>query len=237
MRWSLRSGCALSFALLLIVSDGCARREHPSPPPPVARVEVDTLVAAHAPQLGEWLSQWRRAAPEFELNQLERNGPAPFTLLNIVSYNPRDPMERQRRLRYGVFAPDSTRFIDPDVYREITMDPGGPAIGRDANSAPRLVDLATHSVTRLVDCGTACGNDDAFWIDRLRFVLMGWSEADTLGNLRAELRFYDLGNGMLTTFSTPPVSRDAFGHYVAASDSAILRRDAARASAGTPHGT
>ena len=86
-------------------------------------------------------------------------------------------------------------------------------------------------------CAALRSSVDAFWIDRLRFVLMSWSEADTLGNVRAELRFYDLGNGMLTTFYTPPVSHDAFGHYVAASDSAILRRDAARASIGTPHGT
>ena len=230
-----RAGFGLVLVAWLVVPVGCGRREQPSPPPPSAQAEVDTLVAANAAQLEEWVSEWRLAAPEFELNLLEKNGPGPFTLLDIVGYNPRDPRERERRLRYGIFAPDSTRFIDPDVYRAIGIGPGGaPTIERDANSAPRLVDLATHSATRLLDCGTACGNSDAFWIDRLRFVLIGWSEADTLGNIRAELRFYDLGNGMFTTFYSPQVTPDAFARYLAASDSAVLRRDAMRAQ-GRPH--
>ncbi len=233
-----RAGFGLVLVAWLAVSVCCARREQPGPSPPAAHAEVDTLVAANAAQLAEWVSQWRSAAPEFELALLQKNGPAPFTLLDIVAYRPRDPRERERRLRYGVFAPDSTRFIDPDIYRSIGIGTGGaPMIERDANSAPRLVDLATQSATRLLDCGTACGNSDAFWIDRLRFVLVGWSEADTLGNIRAELRFYDLGNGMVTTFYSPLVSRDAFVHYLAASDSAVLRRDAMRAQGQTPRGT
>lgn len=233
----VRAAFGLVLVACLAASGGCGRREQPGPPP-LARAEVDTLVATNAAQLAEWVSWWRQAAPEFELNQLEKSGPAPFTLLDIVPYNPRDPRERERRLRYGIFAPDSTRFLDPDVYRAVGIGPrGAPAIEHDANSAPRLVDLATRSATRLLDCGSACGNSDAFWIDRLRFVLMGWSDADTLGNIRAELRFYDFGDGMLTTFYSPLVSRDAFAHYLAASDSAILLRDAARMRGATPRGT
>jgi len=220
----MRPLAALSLAALLV---GCARGAPPQEHARAARRPgpVDTLIAAHTDRLEAWRGAWLRADPTFEWGLLEREGPEPFTLHDITPYNPRNPEERIRRLHYGIFSPDSTRFIDPDIYRSLDVDELGHAhFTRDSNSAPRLVDLASHSALHLFDGGPMGGSDDAFWLDRLRFAIIGYSQVDSAKSMRTDITFYDLGTGMQVVYRTSPVSSDAYERYLGALDSLLIAR-------------
>jgi hypothetical protein len=220
----VRALAALSLAALLL---GCGRG---APPEEHARAvrkpgPVDTLIAAHTDRLEAWRGAWLKADPTFEWGLLEREGPEPFTLHDITPYNPRNPEERVRRIHYGIFSPDSTRFIDPDIARTLDVDElGHPHFTREAGSAPRLVDLGSHSALHLFDGAAMSGSEDAFWLDRLRFAIVGHSEVDSAGDTRVDLSFYDLGSGMQVVYRTSPVSRDAYGRYLGALDSLLIVR-------------
>ena len=101
--------------------------------------------------------------------------------------------------------------------------------GGDADSAPALLDLRTDSLYTLTVIGPSFTFEDAFWVDRDRFVIVGYGErefAPWRGG--GDLWLYDLTRSTLTLYHTPDVRKDAYGPFIERSNAAQRKRVRAR---------
>jgi hypothetical protein len=235
----MRRALLLSVAAFIAIA-GCGKREReaatsgemPSTAPASsgntlgARVgpKSDPLLAAAAPRLSEWSRRWAAVLPGFMLDSLYREASS-----RMPDFYPRaagaDDIERARV--FGELSPDSTRIVEPDSYREkgrTWQDWGG-----DADSAPALLDLRTDSLYTLTVIGPSFAFEDAFWVDRQRFVIVGLGEREfDPWQGGGDLWVYDLARGTLTLYHTPSVNKDAYGRYMRLSDAAEKERVARR---------
>lgn len=215
----------LGAAAILTALAGCARRSEPpvaGVPPPAP---PDPAIAEMAPHLGGWLALVQRAQPGIGVDSLRRAHRGPFTLHDIRPYNVDGREERARLRMFGVYAPDSTRVVDPDSYLEVSREATRISVGGEPDSKPVLIDLKTRSVTVLEFCGTDCSFDGAFWLDALRFALTGTVVLDTTGARCGRVRLYDLNDGTVTEYQLPAlVDRSAWMRFEMALDSARVAR-------------
>jgi len=227
----IRVGCrlaslgALCLALTLILAVGCAPSNPAARSRDSAPAALDTLVVRLTPGLAEWFGLWRRADPEFEPFRLLRHGHGPFTLHDIRHYDLRDPAERRRRHLYGVFAPDSERFLDPDRGFDVAIVNGLPVFAHGPDSTAALVDLKARSISNLEPTGLKWAADGALWLDPERFALTGTlATDDSTGRRCGFVLAYDLHSGDVSEFRTPAVDATSFHRYLAARDSVLLGR-------------
>ena len=212
----------LLLATLVALAAGCSRSAPPEargPAPPPA--PPDTLIGQLAPFLADWLAVWRSAAPATTLDSLQRESEVPFTLHDIHRYDVNRWEEARRRRLFAVYAPDSTRFIDPDTRFDATREERTIELTRGLESSPALVDLKTRSTSGLETSWQAGDCDGAFWLGNERFAITGTSPgADTTGARYGFVRVFDLNAGTVIEYQTPRVGPQAFKLFQAARDSA-----------------
>lgn len=230
-----RGSLALLAGVMVVAMGGCGRK-HPDsgsappdtvvPPPGSesslgARVDVSTdrYLRAMAPQLRDWVARWRTALPGFALDSLYRE-PGTFPVGYRRATTSRD-LERARV--FGQLSPDSTRIVEPDMYRE--KSDGEWELRPEPEAAPAIVDLRDDSLTVITVMGTEGGFEDAFWIDRDHAVLVGYGERRVepwAGG--GDLWELDLPRKQLTLYHTPDVAKDAYDRYLERSIAAQKQR-------------
>jgi hypothetical protein len=116
-----------------------------------------------------------------------------------------DSVITTQRARWFVWSPDHTRAVDPNFDRE--WDPDNHDFGYDDVAVSELMDFNSHTTRFLDRCGMDCRNDDAIWLDRERFALMGWTTAAASDSLfEPKVLVIDLGRGTMTRGLGRPVS-------------------------------
>jgi hypothetical protein len=180
-------------------------RGHRSTPRGLGAVLLLTLVASCAPRtprfdavrltnelrrpLAHWVVYWRGYDPAFTLDSLRWD--LTDTILVERTGAITDSLRNTATARWWAWSPDRTRAVDPDWYRE--WDPDRKEFMYEPDAQSELLDFTTRTGSYLTFCGTGCRNDDAVWLDRERFVLMGWQDADNGDSLfQPAVTVYDL---------------------------------------------
>ncbi len=208
---------------------GCARRVPPPAEDSPGLAGADSLLAAHAPILEEWVQLWRRAIPSFGLDSMRAGPLHPFDL-SAIGVVPLDSSGFHRPAREGlyVWSPDSTWAVDPNYYMDVGPD-GEPGFEPDAGVA--LIHRRDRVWRSLAFSGTPARWDDVFWLDSSRFLVAGWKESPQRPwRWRPTLDLWDLGARRIRGYWGPWVNERARGAYEAAFDSAfVAKRSPARA--------
>jgi len=180
--WQAGSAHVLASALLLAALAGsCA--------PATPRFDRARLTAELRAPLADWVRFWRRYDPRFALDSLRWG--VEDTIRVERTETVVDSMRTGASSRWWAWSPDRTRAVDPDWYRE--WDPERREFMYEPDAVSELLDFTTGTGSFLDPCGTGCRNDAAVWLDRERFVLMGWVDADDGDSLFApDVRVYDL---------------------------------------------
>lgn len=221
----MRGRLVLAVLVLALAIPSCGRGGRDTPPapgdpggvsptgsPPGVRVDLatDDLLAAMRDGLDAWAERWRAAAPGFALDSLYRDAAQPF---HPQLTRPLTTQDVQRARFFGAVSPDSSRIAEADWYRQV-ID-GEPELWGEPDAAPALVDLKADSFHVLTTIGTVGGFEEVFWIDRERFVVIGYAERRfEPWSGGGDLWVYDLARGTLTTFHTPDVGREAYERYL-----------------------
>ncbi|MFI5372796.1 MAG: hypothetical protein ACHQ52_14665 [Candidatus Eisenbacteria bacterium] len=167
--------------LVLLAATSCA--------PATPRFDAARLTRELRRPLADWCVYWRRYDPAFTLDSLH------WSRVDTIQVEQTEPLADSLRnsadSRWWAWSPDRTRAVNPDTYRE--WDPDEKGFLYDADAASELLDFGTHTGSVLQSCGTGCRNDDAVWLDRERFTLMGWEDADNGDSLfEPVVSVYDL---------------------------------------------
>jgi hypothetical protein len=172
-------GAILALATVLLGS--CAPR--------TPRFDAARLTNELRSPLEHWVVYWRGYDPAFALDSLR------WTVADSVHFEqPRaisDSLRNTADSKWWAWSPDRTRAVNPDTYRE--WDPDRKEFLYDADAASELLDFTTRTASLLEFCGTSCRNDDAVWLDRERFAVMGWQDIDNGDSLfEPVVTVYDL---------------------------------------------
>lgn len=147
------------------------------------------LTAELREPLADWTRYWCRYDPAFTLDSLR------WSVVDSIRVERTerlpDSVRTGRASAWFAWSPDRTRAVDPDAYR--VWDPGQKRFRYEPEAVSELLDFPTHTGSFLQSCGTSCRNDDARWLDRERFALVGWEDADDGDSLFGPVvRVYDL---------------------------------------------
>jgi len=154
----------VALAALALLAVSCAPR--------TPRFDRARLTAELREPLADWTTYWRRYDPAFALDSLRWSV---IDSIHVAGTEPlSDSVRTRAALRWYAWSPDRTRAVDPDTYREWEPETG--TFGYEPDARAVLYDFAQYHAQVLESCGTPCRYDDARWLDRDRFVLMGWIE-------------------------------------------------------------
>jgi hypothetical protein len=139
--------------------------------------------------LVHWVVYWHGYDSTFTLDSLKWTVVDSIHIERTVAIS--DSLRNTADSKWWAWSPDRTRAVNPDTYREWDRD--RKEFLYDADAASELLDFSTHTSSQLEFCGTGCRNDDAVWLDRERFALMGWEDADNGDSLfQPVVTVYDL---------------------------------------------
>ncbi len=176
-----RGARALILFPLALLAVSCA--------PATPRFEAGRLTRELRQPLADWVSYWRAYDPAFALDSLR------WTLADTILVERTEAISDSLRTtpspRGWAWSPDRSRVVDPNWYRE--WDPDRNEYMYEPDAVTELLDFTTRTGTFLQFCGTGCRNDAAFWLDRERFALVGWTDTDMGDSLFApRVTVYDL---------------------------------------------
>jgi hypothetical protein len=199
-------------------------------------VSVDTL--ANGLPIGavaaadDWVQICRRTIPHFVLDSLVPASP------HLFQFHEAWPgLASRARGTHGaigerglyMYSPDSCRFVNFNMYAEVTRDKDGRLIaGDDPESAPVLGDLVADTLWMIGICRACCSFDGAYWVDASRFVLTGMTVVDCETS-RPFVNLYDLRLRRVRRWLGTPVTSADWSRYNAARDSALVAHFAMRA--------
>jgi len=218
----IRRGLGGSMVALMALVSACSQKAsapvaRSEPPPAFA---ADTLLAELAPHLEPWIAMWRFADRSATIGSFHPESDVPFTLHDIHRYDMHSPEEARRRRLFVIYAPDSTRFVDPDTRFDVALDDRTVAITRGPDSSPALVDLKTRSTSGLETSWHAGDCDGAFWLGNERFAITGTSPGlATDGSRYGFVRVFDLDAGTVVEYQTDAAPPQALRLFLAARDS------------------
>lgn len=194
-------------------------------PPALSRPAIgprDSLMRAIAAPLGEWVRLWQAARPEFAVDSLRFVAWSPFhPQPDAAPWEFPGPSDEEGLAALVVPSPGGRYRLLIDRYQAIV----GGEIGGEPDSAPVLLDTGTGHTFTFEFCGTPCGFHWAAWVDSTRFVLGGWSEADSRRERSyGKLGYYDLRHGLAATYLVPLFSPEEYGRYMAAWQDWVRKR-------------
>jgi hypothetical protein len=204
----VRPVCVVAAVMLA----GCGRREERQTTVAPPRTQGDSLIHAIAPELEEWVAMWRAAMPKFKADSLWALPRYRWTPVAESGFE--DPDSLGRNL-YGVWSPDGTRCLVIDSHLWFRINGDAIEAGGAKESRPRLVDHRTQTGVSVALCESSCGYHWASWLSGTRFVLAGWQDSES-GGKQGTLFVYDLGDSMVTPYTTRVVSAADYPRYFVA---------------------
>jgi hypothetical protein len=173
-----------------------------------------------------WFKVSQRAIPSFLPDSLAPAGLSPIRFDYTWPGPLRKALEGLGDRRLDVYSPDSSRFVNFDMYADVSRDESGKIVLEgDVDSAPILADFKSDTLWRVSFCGTCCSFDGAYWMDSSRFLLTGLTQDCVRGvDLRVFLDLYDLRSHMVHRWLGPKLGESEIHLYRAATDSALNAR-------------
>jgi hypothetical protein len=160
-----------------------------------------------AAPLSGWLARTAESRPEFALSGFRRVSE------DKVAIRPRqwstnelwaDRVQVWLRQKFGYirYSPDSSRYVDLNLYGEIVVTKGDTQFLSGPDQTVLLVDPARRTTARLQFHGTAGRTEEAVWLDDSTLALAGWEEAQPpTEQVRAPfVRVLRLNSGQRTTY-------------------------------------
>lgn len=138
--------------------------------------EFNSLWNLMEAKMPRWMEYFRKYDAGFEAGNfyLEKSIPlTPVAEYSITDYKPTG-VDSLYSIYYYIYSPDSTKFLD--IYSanaELSVKNDTIMAWFQPDGAAILVDLKNGKESMFINCGTACGCDEAAWIDNDSFIITG----------------------------------------------------------------
>lgn len=127
-------------------------------------------------KMPKWIEFSRKHDPGFDISNfyLEKSTVLkPITEYSFTEYSPQGP-DSLYSVYYYIYSPDSTKFLD--IYSataELSTKNDTIMAWFQPDGAAWLTDVKNGKKSMFINCGTACGCDEAVWIDNDSFIITG----------------------------------------------------------------
>lgn len=145
-----------------------------------ARVDKDdefqTLWNIMQAKMPGWIEFSRKRDPGFDVSNfyLEKSvALKPITEYSYTEYSPQT-LDSLYSKYYYIYSPDGTKYLD--IYSataELSIENDTIKAWFQPDGAALLIDFKNGKKSMFINCGTACGCDEAVWIDNDSFIITG----------------------------------------------------------------